>query len=128
MMRIKSRDSDRELLFNNLKGDQFQVELKGSQITAVVTVYAYTGAHGLKKLLQELGKFDRPWIGAKQWRSLEGEFSISATCDKLGHVFFEVEIRTLPGHPEESYVKAGLTTDFGNLALLAKDAEAFFSH
>lgn len=127
MFSIRSNSSDRELLFSNLEGDYFQVNLKGIQVSARTTVFAYTDARSLKNLFQELGKFDRPWNNTKEWGSLEGEFNISATCNALGHVLFRVEIRILPGDPEESCVKTGITTELEKLVSLAKDAEDFFS-
>ena len=123
---IKSNASDRELVFSNLKGDYFQVEIRGFKVSANATVYAYTDANGLNNIFQELGKIDKPWSGEKKWESIEGDFILIITCDKLGHVLLEVKLRVLQGHPEEASVTANITTDFGSLSNIARDAKDFF--
>jgi hypothetical protein len=123
---IKSNGSDRELVFSNLEGDYFQVEIRGFKVSANTTVYAYTDTKGLNNIFQELGKLDKPWSGKKKWESIEGEFILIITCNKLGHVLLEVKLRIKQGHPEEAFVTANITIDFGSLTNIAHDAKDFF--
>jgi hypothetical protein len=123
---IKSNASDRELVFSNLKGDYFQVAIRGFKVSANTTVYAYTDAKGLNNIFQELGKLNQAWNGEKKWESIEGDFSLIITCNKLGHVLLEVSLRILQGHPEEVSVRANIATDFGLLSNIARDAKDFF--
>jgi Family of unknown function (DUF6228) len=109
-----------------MQGDYFQVALKGCKVSAETTVHAYTDANGLNNLFQELGKLDQPWGNEKIWKSIEDDFSIAITCDKLGHVSLKAKIRIRPGHPEEAYIEAGLVMDFGSLSYLSRDAQEFF--
>ena len=131
---IRSNNSDRELVFSNLEGhpgdEYFQVEIRGFELRAKTRVYAYgTDAGSLNEIFQRLGQLDRPWSDAKTWNSLEGEFSLAITCDKLGHVRFKITIQTVDsrGPAEEVYVAAGLTLDLGALPSIAKDAQKFFA-
>jgi len=123
---IHSSSSSRELVFQSRKGEYFQVVLKGD-VEAIADVWAYTDAQGLGRLFQELAAYERPWKGEKGWQSIEGEFSISATCSSLGEVRFLVKLRGLQGAPEEWNVQVGLATEFGQLGKIAKQAMAFFS-
>jgi len=123
---IHSSSSSRELVFQSRKGENFQVILKGN-VEAATDVWAYTDAQGLNNLFQELGTYQKPWKGKKEWQSIEGEFSISATCSSLGEVQLWVELRGLQGAPEEWKVHVGLVTEFGQLEKIAKEAMVFFS-
>jgi hypothetical protein len=123
---IHSVNSDRELIFSSHKGDYFQVELKGHGISALTDVWAYTDANGLNKLFQELAHFQKPWLETLSWQSLEGEFTLSATCATLGQVTFNVTLCHRIGASESWKVEAGLVAELGQLEKIAKDAKAFF--
>lgn len=126
MFSIHSSSSSRELVFQSRKGEYFQVILKGN-VEAALDVYAHTDEQGLNHLFQELGVYQKPWQGKKEWQSLEGEFSISAECSSLGKVQFLVELRGLQGAPEEWKIQVGLASELGQLEKIAKQAMAFFS-
>lgn len=123
---IHSSSSSRELVFQSRRGDYFQAVLKGN-VEVVADVYTHTDAQGLGRLFQELAAQEKPWKGEKGWQSIEGEFSISATCSSLGEVQLLVKLRGLTGAPEEWNVEVGLITEFGQLERIAKQAMAFFS-
>ena len=114
------------MIFSEHKDDYFRVELKGNEISATTEVWATTDANGLNKLFQELGCLEKPWQGKRSWCSMEGDFSIEAVCTSLGNVTLRVTLVRLQGAPEEWRLEAGLTTDFGQLAQIAKQAELFF--
>jgi hypothetical protein len=126
MFSINSVKSDRVLIFSHRVGEFFRAELKGHDLSASIKVSTYTDNDGLNQLFQELGSSERPWQGEKSWSSLEGEFTLSATCSSLGVVCFYVSLRAFPGAPEEWSVEAGLETEFGQLAKIAKWSDAFF--
>jgi len=123
---IKSNASDRELVFLDPREDYFVVELRGFGVRAIRDVYAYTDALGLSVLLNRLAEYSRPWSSAEGWESLEGEFSLAATCSSLGEVRFTVSIRDLFGSPEEWTVQASLVTEMGQLPSIAANAKSFF--
>jgi len=119
---IKSNASDRELVFSDARRDYFTVELRGSGVRAVGGVY---DAGGLAELFAKLATFERPWSGAETWESVEGEFSIAATCSALGEVRFSVCIRGMLGGPEQWEVSASLVSELGQLPGIAAHAESF---
>jgi hypothetical protein len=128
---IKSQISTRQLVFSDSDphDDYFRVELRGS-VTADITVYAHIYARDAKyfrEVFQELGQLDKPWGGHETWVSLEGDFSLSISCNKLGHVCFEVRMKLDQGQPEEAFVSAYLMTDLGAMPSIAKDAQEFFA-
>ena len=127
MFSIHSTSSSRELVFSAHKDEYFRVELKGFEVAASADVWAYTDANGLNEFFQELGHFERPWQGQRSWASIEGEFSLAATCTSLGNVTFRVTLLGLQGAPEGWRVEAGLVTDLGQLEKIAKHAGVFFN-
>jgi hypothetical protein len=124
---IKSNASDRELVFLDPRSDYFTIELRGAGVEALRSVYAYTDARGLAKLFSRLASYERPWLQAERWESIEGEFQLEAVCSALGEVTFAVRIRDLLGGPEEWEVRANLVTELGQLPRIASRAEAFFN-
>jgi hypothetical protein len=125
---IHSVNSDRELVFSSYQDEQFQIELKGSDISALTGVWVggKLYSQSLSTFLQELARFTKPWKDAQNWESLEGELSLSVTCATLGQVTFLVEIRCGIGGPEALLVQAGIVTELGQLEKIARDAKLFF--
>jgi Family of unknown function (DUF6228) len=125
---IHSVNSDRELIFSSYQDEQFQIELKGSDISALTGVWVggKLYSQSLSAFLQELASFTKPWKGSQDWESLEGELSLSVTCATLGQVTFLVEIRCGAGGPEALLVQAGIMTELGQLEKIARDAKLFF--
>jgi hypothetical protein len=128
---IKSLISDRKLVFSDSDpyDDYFRVELRGS-VSAGVTVYAHIYARDAKyfrEVFQELGQLDKPWGGHETWVSIESDFSLSISCDKLGHVCFEVKMQLEQAQPEEAYISANLMTDLSAMPSIAEEAQKFFA-
>jgi hypothetical protein len=125
---IHSVDSEKELVFSLYQGEQFQVDLKGYEVSAMVNVWnggkCYSSS--LPHFFKNLAFHKKPWSGSKEWGSLDGELKISATCTTLGQVAFAVELRQAVSGPEEWLVKASIVTELGQLDKIAKDARAFF--
>ena len=114
------------MAFLSQEGDYFTVELRGGDLQASLRVYAYTHGLGLSDLFASLAKHERPWIAQERWESIEGEFSLSASCSPLGIVTFLVAMFGHPGFPEEWRVSASITTELGLLPSLAAGAQRFF--
>ena len=123
---IKSSSSEREIFFLDPTEDGFTVAYHSIDVQASCGVYEFLHNDGIATLLQRLASFERPWPGSEQWSSLEGEFSISATCSPLGIVTFIVDLSGLPGAPEEWRLVASLTSELGQLQRLARRASSFF--
>ncbi len=123
---IKSNASDREVVFLDPRPDYFVVSLRGFSVRAIREVYAYPDALGLLALFNRLAEYALPWNGAESWESLEGEFSLAATCSALGQVSITVSIRDVFGTAEEWRVEASLVTEMGQLPSIAANASTFF--
>jgi hypothetical protein len=46
-------------------------------------------------------EYEQPWEGEMEWESVEGEFSVIASCSSLGRVTFKVLLRKRQFHGEE---------------------------
>jgi hypothetical protein len=125
---IHSVNSDRKLIFSSYQGEQFQVEIKGTGISALTGVWigGKLYSQSLDAFFQQLATFTKPWKGSQDWKSLEGEISLSATCATLGQVTFLIEIRHEIGGPEAWLVQSRIVTELGQLGKIARDAKTFF--
>ncbi|WP_425280003.1 DUF6228 family protein [Holophaga foetida] len=126
MFSIRSNTSDRELVFRDLSGEYFTADLRGNDLRAAQAVCTYTDPLGLVRFFETLAAWEQPWRQPFEWRSLEDEFSISATCSPLGEVLFTVSISGQPGAPEEWQASFSITSELGLLPSIAKAAKAFF--
>ena len=123
--RIKSTSSDLELLLTDIKGDYFVANITSNHLRVVREVWAYTDAHGFADLFEWLAFQKKPWDKKQSWESLEGEFKFSAACNSLGKITFELELQN-QGCAEEWEIKTQITSEFGQLPILAKRARRFF--
>jgi hypothetical protein len=116
MINIRSCSSNRELRISCESDSNLLAELVGFPVSAKVEVWVENGdAAGLQAFLADLGKQGRPWNGAREWQSIEGDFKLSATCTALGNVVFNVELHGLQGAAEEWAVTAGIDYELGQL-------------
>lgn len=123
--RIKSSDSDFELILSDIQGDYFKARIASKHINTVREVYAYTDAYGFADMMESLASHEKGWSDIQRWETIEGEFKVSIKCNKLGKVTFEIEFSHY-GCAEEWLVKTQLNTELGQLPRLAKSARAFF--
>lgn len=104
---------------------RYRVTLDSSGLHATADVYAY-GDDGLVGFIDELAREWRGWDGVKDWHSLEGHLSLSATADRLGHVSVEVRIQADPSG-EPWIARATLQLEAGSsLEHLARQFRMFF--
>lgn len=119
MINIRSCTSNRALRISCESDSYLLAELTGFPVSAKVEVWVETGdAAGLQAFFADLDKQGRPWSGAREWESIEGDFKLSATCTALGSVVFNVELHGLQGSPEEWAVTAGIEYELGQLERL----------
>ena len=123
--RIKSSDTDLELILSDIKGDYFKVHLVSAHLQAMREVWAYTDAYGFADLFKYLASKEKPWEGEETWQSIEGEFKFSATCNHVGKIKFVIELNHF-GCTEEWQAKTEINSEFGQLPHLAKKAREFF--
>ena len=66
------------------------------------------------------------WVGEKEWGAMEGECSLSASCDSIGHITLVVELNPNPC-PPCWFGSVSLIVEAGQLEQLAHDAKVFFN-
>ncbi len=96
------------------------------EYSGAVHVSAFTDAHGLPNFFEVIAKNWKGWQGEKEWSSIDGEFTIIAKSDKLGHISLAIEMRQDFGETEPWRLKATVVVDAGQLDDIAKDAKDFF--
>jgi hypothetical protein len=123
---IKSSHGGRELRLEERKGEYFRVTLSGDAISATKVVYAYTDGPRLASLFASIAADWRGWDGERTWSTLESDFSVRATSDRLGHIRLDAELRS--HDPDDNWrISAPIFLDAGSLDTVAADAETLFS-
>ncbi|MEZ4483310.1 MAG: DUF6228 family protein [Syntrophotaleaceae bacterium] len=126
-MEIKSAHSNTKLRFFNINGDYFHASLTSPEFAGTVRVWVYTDSLSLADLFVEMANSWAGWSEQKSWASIEGEFSIFCTHDKLGHITINVEMRQEFGSLEPWNIKACLVVDAVQLEKIAKESKMFFN-
>lgn len=111
-------------MFSDFRGDYFTIRLIGSELSALKRVWAYTDCEALVQLLEDLAVRERNWDGTIEWCSIEADLYLGFRSDRLGHVFVEVEI----SKPADWKINCQISTELGQLSLIAKNARRFFSN
>lgn len=78
------------------------------------------------KLFETLAENWKGWSEEKKWSSIEGEFAITCTHDKRGHIKLDIEMHQEFGSSEPWRLRASLVLEAGQLERIAKDAKEFF--
>lgn len=89
---IKSADTGAKPEFLDVKGEYFTVVFSSVTLSASQRVWSYTDCRQLTNLFWEMAQSWQGWEGVKTWGSIEGEFNLACTSDKLGHVTLEVDL------------------------------------
>jgi hypothetical protein len=124
---IKSACSDREIRFLSIEGDYFEVELYSQSVAARRRVWGYTDCDLLVDLFCAMAQSVSGWSDALKWSSIEGELCFSCACDRLGHVFIDIELTDDANGGEFWCLKSRLQTELGQLPRIASDVRSFFA-
>ncbi len=122
---IKSSDTSAQLVFSNIKGDYFWVSYQSPNLTVSKKVWGYTDCEFLVNLFDYMAKKWRGWEGEKGWESIEGEFGISCSSDKKGHIKINLSFVEHEG-AEPWQANPILNTEAGLIEGIAKDVRKFF--
>lgn len=114
------------LTFSEHDGDYFLITYESSAVKIHKRVWGYTDCEFLVNLFEFIAKEWKGWKGTQEWASIEGEFSISATCDNLGHVMLAITIKEHDG-PERWNSEVSLGIDAGQTEIIAKKVRQFFA-
>ena len=102
--------------------EYFRVTAAGPGFSGVLRVYG-DASGGLPALFEELARNWRGFDGKKSWSSLEGEFSLRASADKLGHMWLGFTLN------EPTYgwtLEGGLVLEAGQLERIARHVRRFW--
>ncbi len=121
----QSNTSERVITLSNRRGEWFTAKLSGN-VQVATEVSTYTDEFGLLEYFQKLGGYRKPWKGEIVWSSLEGDFKIAAITTSLGQVTFIIKLYGMAGSDEEWTLTAGISTELGQLPMLAKQAKQLF--
>jgi hypothetical protein len=123
---IKSANTGAKLEFSGVRNEYFTVEFSSVSLSASHAVWVYAGdCERLVNLFLEMAESWTGWEGAKTWDAIEGDFSLSCTCDKLGHITLEVELVGRDA-PELWSAKFNVEVEAGQLEKIANEMKALF--
>jgi hypothetical protein len=122
-LRSQDSNSDVYLEFSDVEDDYFRVSVKAHDHSASRRVYAYTDGTAIARLFADAAREWKGWVEAKVWESIEGEFRIALTSDRLGHVTVAVRVRSDPGGSDRWQLEAEIGLDAGQLEGVAKEAD-----
>jgi len=102
--------------------EYFRVSAVGPGFSGALRVYGYMGS-GLPDLFEDLARNWRGFDGEKSWSSLEGEFSLRASADKLGHTCLGF---TLHERHCDWTLEGALVLEAGQLDRIAREVRRFW--
>lgn len=124
---IKSANTGAKLEFSEVENEYFTVTFSSASLSASHRVWVYTGdCERLVSLFLEMAENWTGWEGAKNWASIVGDFSLSCTSDKLGHIAFEVKL--VGRDASESWsARFNVAVEAGQLEEIANEIKKLFS-
>ncbi len=100
------------------------VSLVGPSCSARLATSTYhSGSPAL--LFRKMAASWRGWEGELSWSTLEGEFKMTATADRLGHIELLAELHS-DAYPREWELKARLDLEAGSLDQLYRSVATVF--
>lgn len=105
--------------------ERFLVRLTDQDLSIMARVYATGGNANPASLFAHMAAQWKGWQGDMVWASAGGEMSLSCRCDRAGHVFLGVVLRSGPTDNDWS-VQTTVEVEAGQLDELASAAAAFF--
>jgi hypothetical protein len=121
---IESAQDQAALELSSLDASFYLANLRSRGVSGTTRVGTYM-SQGLGDLFIQFANNWKGWQGPKDWTSLEGELSLSARSDNLGHVFVNVRLRE--GAPARWTLEAVLVLGAGLLSNLADRARRVIS-
>ena len=115
--------SEREGLTQAAGSEYFRVTIRSQNMSAFTKVYSFDPFdYGLKKFFEELAENWRGFDDEKEWKSLEGEFTLVCTSDNLGHFAIRSTIR----NSLDTWSVNTIYVEAGQLEKIADDVIKFF--
>lgn len=89
---IKSAQNGVTVEFFDRTANCYSVRVQGHIFHGTLCVYDDAQVY-LAAFFNDLAENWRGWQGKKEWETLEGNMSLSATCDSLGHTYLSIYLR-----------------------------------
>ena len=105
--------ADADFFIVTVTSDTWRGEVRASSFMAT----------DLGDFFQDLARNWKGWEGERRWETLEGEFSICATSDRLGHIRLSFTL-SQPHTGLELQLKGALELEAGMLDSVAKQVSA----
>jgi hypothetical protein len=126
---IKSSCSDCSLSFRERDGEYFKVVLTSHDHSASVRVWGYEDSHLLASLFQKMLQLTNDKSAELSWCSIEGEFELHATADKVGHIYLRAVLNNVnKGTFEPWKLEATIASEIGQIEKAAKEVSIFFKN
>jgi hypothetical protein len=119
---IESAEHEAALELSSYDASFYMANLRSRGVSGTARVGTFM-SNGLADFFAYFAENWRGWKGSKRWSSLEGELSLDAHSDSLGHVCLIVSIRD--GAPANWTLRADLVLEAGMLPNLAARAKEF---
>ena len=123
---LKSARSASTLTLSEIVGDCFTASYSSQQVTVSREVWGYEACGPLVRLFQSMALDWKGWDVERTASSIEGDFSVGATADRLGHVSLNLRFPRLED-PEPWSVSVQLILEAGQLEVIARHVTTFFS-
>jgi hypothetical protein len=118
--------SEGETLRHRNGSEYFRVTVRATDLWASLRLYAFDPHGSLTEFFADLANNWKGWSGEKKWSSLEGEFELSCSCDRLGHIEIVVALHFRLGG-DGWMVRNPLFVDAGQLEQIAFHVKEFFN-
>jgi hypothetical protein len=123
---IQSADSAARLALSSIDGDYFTATFESPHLRVSKRVWGYTDCQFLADLFRSLAQDWKGWEGERTWESIEGEFGVSASSDRLGHIRLKLRFREVEGR-EPWMAEPALNVEAGQLNAIADAVQRFFT-
>jgi len=121
---LKSAHGGAEVRLQRPDATTIDVEINAAGLHARNGVYELD-ASSLAQFFKDMARDWRGWPDAREWKSLDSDFSLSCTTDGLGHVFVRLQLYSDCSRTGWA-AGADLVLEAGQLDDLARDAARLF--
>lgn len=123
---IQSADSAGRLTFSDTEGDYFTAAYDSPDLRVSKRVWGYTDCELLVDLFRSMALDWKGWDGERRWSSVEGEFTVAGTSDRLGHIKLALRFVQFEGR-EPWKAEPVLNVEAGQLDAIAENVRRFFT-
>jgi hypothetical protein len=117
---------DNPVFDNNNRTEKYRLTFQSPELTTSMNVYNAPYGTSLNYYFDDLAQNWQGWDQSKNWRSLEGEFSLETFMSKTGHANMQVKMYIYGRSEDDSVVKINLDIEAGQLEKISNEVKNFF--